>query len=690
MTLSPIKNVPLDRSLVKMGPFDYALTISKKTPSQQLDIIKSLFHRHGFQYELVDKKEMGEFFVFFLAYNNIIGILRQAEKLHISKKRYSQQSDTQAGSKLKEILKHNSLKVLNPVISELEQRSLFSYSRRREFIEDGSSKTTEYNFLGDEEPFHEYIKIFTESELSRIILALIHSISIDTRDPDIVQAFNLKEQNEESYSSHRLVDFLTRHEIIDSISPLHTEGLENSLKDINSMTDYFGQNVSIYFLFMQFYTKWLIVPAIFGIVRQFLIMFDEEEFMTAELDTIYSIMIIIWATLFVKYWRRKSNDICMRWGSAGTQFKASDTRFNFQGVIGINPITQLPEYQFSSLKRFGLYVKSYMCHLPLMILSFIFMIIFLNALGYVDSHHWIYLESLSDLSIEGAIFDKNTNWAMIPTICQGLSMAVLASFNTKIAVYTTNRENHRTHTRYNNSIIFKKFMFEIVYTFLPLLYIAFWRLDEKSLTTELVTLYATDEIRRVVTEAFIPFIQKKLSAKKIIKIKDQSRDAYFDEKVHELTLAPYEAYDDYLEMVIQFGYITLFANAFPLSGAISLLFNVIEMKSDASKLKSSYQRPIPTVVNGIGSWQSLMNFMSHICLVTNTILIAYSTSFKKAVGDRLFPQDECEQYKLLILVFLLEHIIFIVVYSLRKKIQNEPKWVSIFKERSAKRSASLH
>lgn len=35
-----------------------------------------------------------------------------------------------------------------------------------------------------------------------------------------------------------------------------------------------------------------------------------------------------------------------------------------------------------------------------------------------------------------------------------------------------------------------------------------------------------------------------------------------------------QAFDDYLEMVIQFGYITMFAAAFPSAAAISVIYNV--------------------------------------------------------------------------------------------------------------------
>ena len=52
-------------------------------------------------------------------------------------------------------------------------------------------------------------------------------------------------------------------------------------------------------------------------------------------------------------------------------------------------------------------------------------------------------------------------------------------------------------------------------------------------------------------------------------------------------------FDDYLEMFIQFGYVTLFSSAYPLAGLCALLNNMIEVRSDAFKLCFIHQRPFP-------------------------------------------------------------------------------------------------
>jgi len=45
-----------------------------------------------------------------------------------------------------------------------------------------------------------------------------------------------------------------------------------------------------------------------------------------------------------------------------------------------------------------------------------------------------------------------------------------------------------------------------------------------------------------------------------------------------MKMPKYEDFDDYLEIITNFGYITLFASAFPLAPLYTLLFHWIETK----------------------------------------------------------------------------------------------------------------
>ncbi|XP_022244128.1 anoctamin-4-like [Limulus polyphemus] len=86
-------------------------------------------------------------------------------------------------------------------------------------------------------------------------------------------------------------------------------------------------------------------------------------------------------------------------------------------------------------------------------------------------------------------------------------------------------------------------------------------------------------------------------------------------------------FDEYLAMVIQFGFLTLFVSGFPLAPAFALLNSVIEIRLDAYKFVTHLRRPLPLQVQNIGAWQSILKGLSSVAIVTNSFLIAYTTNF---------------------------------------------------------------
>ena len=49
---------------------------------------------------------------------------------------------------------------------------------------------------------------------------------------------------------------------------------------------------------------------------------------------------------------------------------------------------------------------------------------------------------------------------------------------------------------------------------------------------------------------------------------------------------------EYLELVLQFGFVTIFVSAFPLAPLFALINNVFEIRFDAKKIITSFQRPV--------------------------------------------------------------------------------------------------
>jgi len=143
----------------------------------------------------------------------------------------------------------------------------------------------------------------------------------------------------------------------------------------------------------------------------------------------------------------------------------------------------------------------------------------------------------------------------------------------------------------------------------------------------------------------------------------------------EAAMKKYEdTYEDYLEMFIQFGYVTLFSSAFPMAAMCALFNNVIEIRSDAFKLCTNFQRPFSRAVENIGIWQDALEVMSVIAVIVNCALIGFS-----GLADRLFPDISTAER--VVLIVILEHLILMIKMMVAYAIPDLPMWVAEEKAR---------
>ena len=86
-------------------------------------------------------------------------------------------------------------------------------------------------------------------------------------------------------------------------------------------------------------------------------------------------------------------------------------------------------------------------------------------------------------------------------------------------------------------------------------------------------------------------------------------------------------FQEYLEMVLQFGFITIFVAAFPLAPFFALLNNWVEIRLDAQKFVCETRRAVAERAENIGIWFKILDMLAQFAVITNAFLIAFTSDF---------------------------------------------------------------
>uniref|UniRef100_A0A671TCN6 Anoctamin n=1 Tax=Sinocyclocheilus anshuiensis TaxID=1608454 RepID=A0A671TCN6_9TELE len=84
---------------------------------------------------------------------------------------------------------------------------------------------------------------------------------------------------------------------------------------------------------------------------------------------------------------------------------------------------------------------------------------------------------------------------------------------------------------------------------------------------------------------------------------------------------------EYMEMIIQFGFVSLFVASFPLAPLFALLNNVIEIRLDAKKFVTELRRPDAIRAKDIGIWYNILSGLGKFSVIINAFVISFTSDF---------------------------------------------------------------
>jgi len=181
---------------------------------------------------------------------------------------------------------------------------------------------------------------------------------------------------------------------------------------------YFGETIAMYFAFLGYYTFYLAPLAVLGIVAKLYFAKHSLEF-SVVLSCIFN---IIWATIFLEAWKRKTAELAYQWGTIDTE-QFEEPRAAYYGDLEKDPVTGRLQPQYSNFRRL---LKFYCVSVPVMILGVI--VAWLLMLFYFFLEDVVKPLYRNDPSIFG------TCVSLIPNIVYAVIVQILIAIYRPLAV----------------------------------------------------------------------------------------------------------------------------------------------------------------------------------------------------------------------------------------------------------------
>uniref|UniRef100_A0A8C2GA40 Anoctamin n=1 Tax=Cyprinus carpio TaxID=7962 RepID=A0A8C2GA40_CYPCA len=368
----------------------------------------------------------------------------------------------------------------------------------------------------------------------------------------------------------------------------------------------------------------------------------------------FSIFMSLWAVTFLEYWKRTSSILSHRWDCSEFEEIEERPRPEFTALAPMtvrNPVTGAEEPYFPETQRLSRTITGNM----VIILMIAIVLIFLIAII-------LYRTILSIIIYRSQnaffIFSAGRIASLTGSMLNLLVILLLSRLYTYLAQILTRWEMHRTQTKYENAFILKVFIFQFVNFYSSPVYIAFFKgrfvgypgnyntlLGIRNedcgasgclieLAQELLVIMVGKQVISNIQEFVLPKLKTWWHRRKL---KPAPSQELIDEPDGQPDLSPWEAnyqllvceglFDEYLEMVLQFGFITIFVAACPLAPFFALINNWVEVRLDAQKFVCEYRRPVVERAQDIGIWLTILKFISYLAVISNAFLISFTSDF---------------------------------------------------------------
>ncbi|XP_070976764.1 anoctamin-6-like [Oncorhynchus clarkii lewisi] len=369
---------------------------------------------------------------------------------------------------------------------------------------------------------------------------------------------------------------------------------------------------------------------------------------------VFAVFMAIWVTVFLEFWKRYQAELEYEWDTVEFLEQEEQPRPEYEAKCNherINPVTRVkekvPYTACGRCIRVSLGIGTVLFWIVLILASVVAIIVYRLAVFFSFSTR---LQSdLKELEPFKEYVTAQMATSVTASIISFVVIMVLNILYERVAIWITDFELPRTKTDYENSLTLKMFLFQFVNYYSSCFYIAFakgkvvgypgqpvyllgkYRNEECDpggclieLTTQLTVIMGGKAIWNNIQEVLLPWM-KNLIFRYCTRVGSEKVIPRWEQDYQLQPIGKLGLFYEYLEMVIQFGFVTLFVASFPLAPVLALVNNLFEIRVDAWKIITQFRRMVPEKAQDIGAWQPILQGVAILAVASNAMIIAFTS-----------------------------------------------------------------
>ncbi|XP_066222380.1 anoctamin-9-like [Saccopteryx leptura] len=447
---------------------------------------------------------------------------------------------------------------------------------------------------------------------------------------------------------------------------------------IGKIRDYFGEKVALYFAWLGWYTYMLVPAAVVGLIV-FLSGFSlfsasqiskeiceaDNIFMCPRGDysgryqrlsdtctfaklthlfdnegtVVFAIFMALWATVFLEFWKRQRARVVQKW----QLFEWDEDQEEV--AVGLVSCLDYEDYELP------LHRHSYWRSTVILVLTLLMICLMIGMAHALVVCRVLASAFFSSSSLPFLVEQVTTAVVVTGAVVHYVTIVIMTKVNRIVALKLCSWEEPRTFSEHESKFTIKFFTLQFFAHFSSLIYIAFilgringhpgksvrlaglWKLEECHLSGCMMDLFVQMAIIMGLKQTLsncVEYLKPWLSHKWRSRWGSVSEDPELGHWQRNYLLNPvnpFSLFDEFMEMMIQYGFTTIFVAAFPLAPLLALFSNLVQIRLDAIKMLKLQRRLVPRKANDIGTWLQLLETIGVLAVIANGMVIAFTSEF---------------------------------------------------------------